>query len=223
MIVMMLFWLFGVLFLVGLGLGIWALVRPQQSSAARTVLDERLARGEISVSEHRERLDALGPRRERSIGPIAIAFAAVGLIGLLAAGSSASVSMWEHMRDMMGGGGMMDGGMMGRGMMGGRTERSAPEPQEGSAEESIVADEFFFRPDEIRVAAGETVNLVLDNRGDAFHTLTIEELDFELRAAGGERIAGALEAPPPGSYEFICAVPGHADAGMVGTLVVEPA
>jgi uncharacterized cupredoxin-like copper-binding protein len=35
--------------------------------------------------------------------------------------------------------------------------------------------------------------------------------------------AGTLEFTPtkPGTYEFICTVPGHKEAGMVGALIVK--
>src|SRR5690606_38080262 len=37
---------------------------------------------------------------------------------------------------------------------------------------------------------------------------------------GGCHPGGSFEAPP-GEYEFVCAIPGHVEAGMVGTLIVE--
>ena len=39
-------------------------------------------------------------------------------------------------------------------------------------------------------------------------------------AGAGETAEGTLTAPGPGSYPFLCTFPGHAVAGMGGTLVV---
>ncbi len=58
-------------------------------------------------------------------------------------------------------------------------------------------------------------------KSPAFHTLTVGELGFELRANGGDSIAGAVRIERAGTYSFICAVPGHAEAGMRGTVEVE--
>lgn len=64
MVVMGLFWM---LLLVALVVGtVWAVTRsgggpsrPDPTSRAREILNERYARGEISTEEYRERLDAL--------------------------------------------------------------------------------------------------------------------------------------------------------------------
>ena len=39
-------------------------------------------------------------------------------------------------------------------------------------------------------------------------------------AGAGETVEVTLTAPGPGSYPFLCTFPGHAVAGMAGTLVV---
>lgn len=90
----------------------------------------------------------------------------------------------------------------------------------GARQISVQAGEFLFDPSRIQVRADQPVNIRLLNRGGLFHDFTIEGLDFHLSAPPGDRSTGGLEAPAPGSYRFVCAVPGHADAGMVGTLVV---
>lgn len=145
----------------------------------------------------------------------AVVLIALGLIGVV-------FSAWSFMgrgpmRNMMGG--MMDGGM--GSMTRGRTDLSAPEPSPGASEILVSAKEFVFSPRQIRVRRGKTVNLILDNVGDAFHTLTIEELDFQIEAEAGRRSSGALTVDRSGTFSVTCSVPGHAEAGMRGNLVVE--
>jgi nitrite reductase (NO-forming) len=82
--------------------------------------------------------------------------------------------------------------------------------------------DFGIRPLEIRVKAGQPVNLALANRGRILHDLTIPALGFQSVVQPGQRTAVALTAPAPGTYELYCSVPGHREAGMTGRLVVAP-
>jgi len=72
----------------------------------------------------------------------------------------------------------------------------------------------------VRVPAGGTVNLVLENQGSLPHDITIPALGFSLPAAPGATASAALSATRPGTYEFFCSVPGHREAGMTGVLAV---
>lgn len=105
-----------------------------------------------------------------------------------------------------------------------------------------VQDEFRFEPATISVAAGESVDITLENTGSVEHSLYILKADAELEhvleeedeehlheellfdiheVAAGESSTATLTAPDtPGDYTIACLVPGHADAGMVGTLQV---
>jgi plastocyanin len=82
----------------------------------------------------------------------------------------------------------------------------------------VVATDFQFDTGEIEVEPGASKPIALQNEGSAEHSLTVEELDFEIEAEGGESAAGNLEAPDEDvTYEFFCEY--HPDQ-MRGTLVV---
>jgi len=201
----------------GLALAASALAHPVTPRRdARWILDERLARGEISPDEHLRRREVLGagPRAApRYLGVLAAVFVAVGILGGLSAAAAATD---------FGGMGFFDmHGMMG-GSPSGSTD-TAPAPIPGARHIRVAADEFSFDPSEIRIRAGERVNVTLDNRGDAVHTLTISKHDFELRADSAERAEASLQLDTPGRYPLTCDIPGHAEAGMRGTLIVQPA
>ena len=83
----------------------------------------------------------------------------------------------------------------------------------------LVAKNVAFTETEIAATAGE-VTVTLENRDLFWHTFTIEELGVDLRVPVGAELPVTFEAPP-GEYEFICAIPGHSEAGMHGTLTVE--
>jgi cytochrome c oxidase subunit II len=91
---------------------------------------------------------------------------------------------------------------------------------DGAREIPVTADDFAFDPDEITVGAGEDVAIVLTSV-DILHDFTIDELDAHVAADRGETASGGLRADEPGRYLFYCAVAGHRESGMEGTLVVE--
>lgn len=91
---------------------------------------------------------------------------------------------------------------------------------EGS-EASLVADEFFFEPEDFEFDAAGELTFVMVNEGAAQHTFVIEgmEDDLKLAAQPGEEDEGSLELES-GSYVFYCDVPGHRESGMEGTFEV---
>lgn len=94
------------------------------------------------------------------------------------------------------------------------------EVAEGAREIEVTASSFEFDPDEITVAAGEDVAIVLTST-DMLHDFTVDDLDAHVAADADETVTGGLRAEEPGDYSYYCAVAGHREAGMEGTLVVE--
>jgi plastocyanin len=83
----------------------------------------------------------------------------------------------------------------------------------------VTTTDVAFEPDEIEAAAGD-IGIIVKNDDLFWHTLTITELDANVTVATGGRKRLQLDGVEPGSYEFVCAIPGHEQAGMTGTLVV---
>lgn len=98
----------------------------------------------------------------------------------------------------------------------------------GGGETSVGMTEYEFDPNDLSVAAGDT--LALTNDGQIPHNLTIvegtdpEAGGAELAAsddiAGGDSGELTVDAEP-GDYSFLCTIPGHAEDGMVGTITIE--
>ena len=84
----------------------------------------------------------------------------------------------------------------------------------------IEASEFAFEPESVTIASNTDVELTLDNVGAVEHDWAVEELDINIHADPGETTTETVNVPA-GTYEVICTIPGHAEAGMVGTLVAE--
>jgi outer membrane protein assembly factor BamB/plastocyanin len=89
-------------------------------------------------------------------------------------------------------------------------------------EEALLIDmvDIAFVPDEFTIEADTDVVIDFINTGVAVHDFTIDELDIKIVLNPGEEGELTINAPA-GTYEFYCSVPGHRQAGMVGTMTVE--
>ena len=103
-----------------------------------------------------------------------------------------------------------------------------------------MTDDMRFRPDRIQVRGGQTVRLRVRNAGRAMHELVIgTRAALQEHAALMQKFPGMEHAEPhmahvrpgergelvwnfnrPGTFEFACLVPGHFQAGMIGTIQV---
>lgn len=79
---------------------------------------------------------------------------------------------------------------------------------------------FGFSPNTIRVKQGETIKLRLVS-SDSPHTFTIDELNVNQQFTFGKDADAVFTANKKGTFQFYCAVPGHKESGMIGTLIVE--
>lgn len=98
------------------------------------------------------------------------------------------------------------------------TASSRPDGKTGDIH--MVTENVAFSETELNVPAGE-ITVVVENEDLFWHTFTIPELDVDLRVPVGAELSLTFAAPP-GDYEFVCDIPGHTEAGMRGTLIVEP-
>lgn len=88
---------------------------------------------------------------------------------------------------------------------------------------------------EIRVNAGDEVTVKVTNQGISFHSFAVVKDPSNLSSLVWDSEIGSATAPltrgqsgevtfvadTPGTYFYVCTVPGHALQGMQGTLIVE--
>ena len=84
---------------------------------------------------------------------------------------------------------------------------------------SVGATEFAFDPATIVIPAGGGATVTLINKGTVEHDITVDALSVKIFAKPGDTVSGTVTAKA-GTYEFYCSIPGHKQAGMVGTLTV---
>jgi uncharacterized cupredoxin-like copper-binding protein len=119
------------------------------------------------------------------------------------------------------------------------------DPAETGRVVRIVMDEsesgMLFLPDSLHVRRGEQVQFLLRNEGELEHELVIGSVDANREHAKemsadpemahedpnakrlGPKESGVLRwrFTQAGIFEYACLIPGHREAGMVGTIVVE--
>ena len=87
----------------------------------------------------------------------------------------------------------------------------------------VTGTEFAFSPSNVPVKKGERVKLVFENKGSQTHDWAVEDLNLKTQRIKSNS-QDTLEFQTPdkaGSYDIICSVPGHKEAGMTGMLIVE--
>ncbi|HET9652877.1 MAG TPA: cupredoxin family protein [Usitatibacter sp.] len=105
-----------------------------------------------------------------------------------------------------------------------------------------MTDAMRYEPAEIRVRQGETVKLVVANRGKVLHEIVLGTRDgleqhaelmrkfpgmehdepFMAHVKPGMRDALVWRFDKPGEFFYACLIPGHYEAGMVGRILVTP-
>jgi plastocyanin len=108
------------------------------------------------------------------------------------------------------------------------------DPAAPSASVTIEATEFAFSPDPVLALAGE-VEIDFENRGQIGHELILLSEGARIASPTQYDESTALDAIPsiardvtvqrtieldPGTYQIVCLLPGHFEAGMEADLIV---
>ena len=145
----------------------------------------------------------------------------LGIIGVVAAGL---IAAGAGMRDIEHIAAEGEGEAAGEEPAGSGDGAPAPEATAASSSEEgqleYVAVDIDFETAPETAAAGPQM-VTLTNNGAAPHNVTFPDLDEApvVEAAPGETATGEIELEP-GTYTFICSVPGH-ETSMNGELTVE--
>ncbi len=107
----------------------------------------------------------------------------------------------------------------------------------------IDLGEFFFAPDEIHLTVGQPYKLLFINGGDVKHEATAPGLFETVAFRKAQDASGEFKAPTvaevetfagketelflipqeAGTFDIVCEIEGHFEAGMFGTIVVDTA
>lgn len=112
----------------------------------------------------------------------------------------------------------------------------------------LIAEDITYNQNQIEVEAGRPVHLTLDNQGLLEHDFSVAEIpllgevkmtmshdetmahdmdhmaaqpDLHVAALAGRSSSIEFTPATAGEYEYFCTVPGHREAGMAGTIIVQ--
>ncbi len=89
------------------------------------------------------------------------------------------------------------------------------------AEQKVVAKDLSFAPTALTIPAGADAVVDLSNEGALPHNFAIDQLKINQNLDAGAKDIKVTINAPAGTYEYYCNIPGHKEAGMVGTLTVK--
>jgi FtsP/CotA-like multicopper oxidase with cupredoxin domain len=96
---------------------------------------------------------------------------------------------------------------------------AAPSGATGASSAHVSLTEFALTPDAVTVGAGGTIHV--SNDGTAPHNLAVADTDLVTAdLSSGETAELDVSSLAAGSYQLLCQIPGHADAGMTGELTI---
>ena len=71
---------------------------------------------------------------------------------------------------------------------------------------TMTAKDLAFSPEALEGHATHTMDLTFVNEDDTAHTFTIDEMDVDLEAAGGEEATTTFTPEETGTFEFYCKI-----------------
>ena len=96
----------------------------------------------------------------------------------------------------------------------------AATPEAEASAVTVTMFDLAFEPKTITIPADTPVTISLANQGFLPHNFSIPDHDVSVNVKGGQ--TGTAEVTlPAGEYRVICGIPGHTEAGMIATLIVE--
>lgn len=101
---------------------------------------------------------------------------------------------------------------------------AADQPAAGQpATITVVTTEFKFQPEVLTVRVGDRVRVTLDNsQGVLQHDMLQSDLKIHAEVQPGKKVTFEFTPAQAGTFDLVCSVPGHKEAGMTGKLVVQP-
>lgn len=94
-------------------------------------------------------------------------------------------------------------------------------PAAGGNTATVYGEDIKFDPKEFTIAANTDVKVTFTNKGVLQHNFSLDDPKVATKTINGGQSDTVTINAKPGTYQYYCSVPGHKEAGMVGTLTVK--
>ena len=85
----------------------------------------------------------------------------------------------------------------------------------------VACKDIFYDPKTLEGVAGKDVKITVTNEGAAVHNFNIDALNVKTKDLNPGESETVTVNGAAGDYEYYCSIPGHKEAGMVGTLTLK--
>jgi nitrite reductase (NO-forming) len=85
---------------------------------------------------------------------------------------------------------------------------------------TLIASDIEWNITTINAKVGQPIEITVTNAGALDHDLVIEELGVDILLSPGDTEVITVTPDHAGTFAYICSIPGHEEAGMVGEIVV---
>src|SRR5262249_50242297 len=91
----------------------------------------------------------------------------------------------------------------------------------GEVAATVSMVDIGFGPTEVTIPANTDATIAVTNKGATVHNFNIDLLNVHSGDIQAWQTGSVTISAPAGTYQFYCTIPGHKEAGMVGTLHVQ--
>ncbi|MGH2583050.1 MAG: cupredoxin domain-containing protein [Anaerolineales bacterium] len=96
-------------------------------------------------------------------------------------------------------------------------------PTPSTLEVTLRAEDIMWNVEAIQARVGQPIEITVRNDGVLDHNFVIEELGIDVLLSPGDiEVIPAFTIEEPGTIQYICNIPGHEEAGMIGEIIVNP-
>jgi nitrite reductase (NO-forming) len=84
----------------------------------------------------------------------------------------------------------------------------------------LVGMDIHWSMETIHAKVNQPIEITLRNEGALDHNFVIEEYGIDVLLSPGDVEVVELSIDHAGTVKYICSIPGHEEAGMVGEIIV---